>query len=108
MKNLTRSCTRLTLTSQQKLGDGGAQHESADFLGLGMPMPLLRGIALRYKQNKSARPGELHDRLESEEGAPLHRMPQVPGARARPSGHGWYRAGRQERRTLTLQDLLTY
>ena len=86
----------------------GSVTVGADFLGLGMPMPLLRGIALRYKQNTSARPGELHDRLESEEGAPLHRMPQVPGARARPSGHGWYRAGRHERLTLTLQNLLTY
>ena len=56
MKNLTRSCTRLTLTSQQKLGDGGAQHESADFLGLGMPMPLCRGIALRY--NRTSQRGQ--------------------------------------------------
>ena len=56
MKNLTRSCTRLTLTSQQKLGDGGAQHESADFLGLGMPMPLCRGITLRY--NRTSQRGQ--------------------------------------------------
>ena len=47
MKNLTRSCTRLTLTSQQKLGDGGAQHESARTL-LPRCDPTRRQLAQKY------------------------------------------------------------